>query len=118
MDHGTWACPMPAMAHEVKAAAWHAERPSTLRSKPCGKTGMRMHRALIRLLSFAGLCACASIALPARAQNAVEQFYRGKTVTILIGHPAGGSDDPYAPLAAGPLRRFIPGNPHSLEPCR
>src|SRR5258707_14880908 len=38
MDHGTWACPMPAMAHEVKAAAWHAGRPSTLRSKPCGKT--------------------------------------------------------------------------------
>jgi hypothetical protein len=88
MDHGAWACPMPAVVHEVKAAARHVGRPSTLRSKLCVKTGMQMHRALIRLLSFAGLCACASIALPARAQNAVEQFYRGKTVTILIGHPA------------------------------
>src|SRR6266436_2012787 len=25
MDHGTWACPMPALAHEVKAAAWRAK---------------------------------------------------------------------------------------------
>jgi len=71
---------------------------------------MRMHRALIRLLSFAGLCACASIALPARAQNAVEQFYRGKTVTILIGHPAGGSYDCTLGSRAAHLGRFIPGN--------
>src|SRR6266446_10685667 len=25
MDHGTWACPMPALTHEVKAAAWRAK---------------------------------------------------------------------------------------------
>src|SRR5260370_7129852 len=79
---------------------------------------MRMHRALIRLLSFAGLCACASIALPARAQNAVEQFYRGKTITILIGHAAGGSYDLYARLAAGHLGRFIPGHPQILVQSR
>jgi hypothetical protein len=79
---------------------------------------MRMHRALIRLLSFAGLCACASIALPARAQNAIEQFYRGKTITILIGHPAGGSYDLYARLAAAHLGRFIPGNPQVLVQSR
>src|SRR5258708_26158535 len=72
---------------------------------------MRMHRALIRLLSFAGLCACELIGLPARAQNAVEQFYRGKTITILIGFPAGGSYDMYARLAAAHLGRFIPGQP-------
>jgi tripartite-type tricarboxylate transporter receptor subunit TctC len=79
---------------------------------------MRMHRALIRLLGIAGLCACASMALPARAQNAVEQFYRGKIVNILIGHPAGGSYDLYARLAAAHLGRFIPGNPQVLVQSR
>jgi tripartite-type tricarboxylate transporter receptor subunit TctC len=53
-------------------------------------------------------------ALPARAQDAIESFYRGKTVTILIGHPAGGSYDLYARLAAAHLGKFIPGHPQVL----
>ena len=44
----------------------------------------------------------------ASAQS-VEDFYRGKTVTILIGHPAGGSYDLYARLAAAHLGKYIPG---------
>jgi len=48
------------------------------------------------------------------AQNAVEDFYRGKTVTILIGHPAGGSYDLYARLAAANLGKYIPGRPQVL----
>jgi tripartite-type tricarboxylate transporter receptor subunit TctC len=50
----------------------------------------------------------------ASAQNAVEDFYRGKTVTILIGHPAGGSYDLYARLAAAHLGKYIPGHPQVL----
>src|SRR5258708_7197223 len=50
----------------------------------------------------------------ASAQNSVEDFYRGKTVTILIGHPAGGSYDLYARLAAAHWGRFIPGHPQVL----
>ena len=49
----------------------------------------------------------------ASAQS-VADFYRGKTVTILIGHPAGGSYDLYARLAAGHLGKFIPGHPQVL----
>jgi tripartite-type tricarboxylate transporter receptor subunit TctC len=79
---------------------------------------MRLSRVLFRLLSVVALWACASAALPARTQNAVEQFYRGKTVTILIGHPAGGSYDLYARLAAAHLGRFIPGNPQVLVQSR
>jgi tripartite-type tricarboxylate transporter receptor subunit TctC len=45
-------------------------------------------------------------------------FYRGKTVTILIGHPAGGSYDLYARLAAAQLGRFIPGHPQILVQSR
>jgi tripartite-type tricarboxylate transporter receptor subunit TctC len=79
---------------------------------------MRMDRVLMPLLSVLGLYACASFVSPARAQNAVEDFYRGKTVTILIGHPAGGSYDLYARLAAGHLGRFIPGHPQIVVQSR
>jgi tripartite-type tricarboxylate transporter receptor subunit TctC len=48
------------------------------------------------------------------AQNPVEAFYRGKTVTILIGHPAGGSYDMYARLAAAHIGKYIPGHPQVL----
>jgi tripartite-type tricarboxylate transporter receptor subunit TctC len=80
---------------------------------------MLTDRVAMRLVRFAAaLCAVASVAAPAQAQNAVEQFYRGKTVTILIGHPAGGSYDLYARLAAGQLTRFIPGHPQVLVQSR
>ena len=79
---------------------------------------MRMHQALFRLMSLVVLCAFSSIAFPAQAQDAVADFYRGKTVTILIGHPAGGSYDLYARLAAGQLGRFIPGHPQVVVQSR
>lgn len=41
----------------------------------------------------------------------VADFYAGRTVTILIGHPPGGSYDIYAQLAAPHLGKHIPGNP-------
>jgi tripartite-type tricarboxylate transporter receptor subunit TctC len=80
---------------------------------------MLADRVAMRLLRFAAaLCALASIVAPACAQSSVEQFYRGKTVTILIGHPPGGSYDLYARLAAGQLGRFIPGHPQVLVQSR
>src|SRR5580658_6009075 len=91
---------------------------SSLGTHRCGETGMKTDRVLLSLLSFLGLHACASLVSLARAQNAVEDFYRGKTVTILIGHPAGGSYDLYARLAAAHLGRFIPGHPQILVQSR
>jgi tripartite-type tricarboxylate transporter receptor subunit TctC len=41
----------------------------------------------------------------------VEQFYRGKTVTITVGSAVGGGYDAYARLVARHLGRHIPGNP-------
>jgi tripartite-type tricarboxylate transporter receptor subunit TctC len=60
-----------------------------------------------------GIAAAAAGTSPADAQS-VEQFYKGKTMTILIGHPPGGSYDLYARLAADHMRRFIPGNPNII----
>ena len=52
-------------------------------------------------------------AAPAIAQSP-EEFYKGKTITIVLGHPPGGSYDLYARLAADHLKRFIPGNPNII----
>ena len=52
----------------------------------------------------------ALIAHPVRAQSP-EEFYKGRILTILIGHPPGGTYDLYSQLAARHLGRFIPGNP-------
>jgi tripartite-type tricarboxylate transporter receptor subunit TctC len=48
---------------------------------------------------------------PAAAQEAIAQFYRGKTVTIIIGASAGGGYDTYGRLMARFLGKHLPGNP-------
>jgi tripartite-type tricarboxylate transporter receptor subunit TctC len=48
--------------------------------------------------------------LPAAAQS-VESFYKSHELTILIGHPPGGSYDLYAQLAAAHIGKYIPGKP-------
>ncbi len=44
--------------------------------------------------------------------KAVEDFYRGKTVRLLVGFSAGGGYDTVARLLARHLPRHIPGNPN------
>jgi tripartite-type tricarboxylate transporter receptor subunit TctC len=56
---------------------------------------------------------CGLAAEPVAAQTP-EEFYKGKTITIVLGHPPGGSYDLYARLAADHMRRFIPGNPNII----
>jgi tripartite-type tricarboxylate transporter receptor subunit TctC len=54
------------------------------------------------------LCASA----PSRAQSdPIADFYKGKTVKIIVGFGVGGGYDIYGRLAAEHLGRFIPGNP-------
>ena len=43
--------------------------------------------------------------------DAVADFYKGKTVKIIVGFGVGGGYDIYGRLAAEHLGRFIPGNP-------
>jgi tripartite-type tricarboxylate transporter receptor subunit TctC len=66
---------------------------------------MPSSRALlvIAAMSFAANAAC--------AQEPVEAFYRGKTVTITVGSAVGGGYDTYARLVGRHLGRHIPGNP-------
>src|SRR4051812_40993289 len=60
---------------------------------------------LIAAFAFAFLNAAVH---PAKAQDS---FYKGKTVTIVVGYSAGGGYDQYARLMARHLGKHIPGNP-------
>jgi tripartite-type tricarboxylate transporter receptor subunit TctC len=67
-----------------------------------------MSYGLSHALVVAATCLAANAA---SAQDAVEAFYRGKTVTITVGSAVGGGYDTYARLVARHLGRHIPGNP-------
>lgn len=49
-------------------------------------------------------------ALPASAQTPAE-FYKGKSINMLIGYPPGGGYDIYARLIADHMEKHVPGNP-------
>jgi len=63
--------------------------------------GRRTHLALGLLVALGS---------PAAAQS-VEQFYKGRTVTLFVGTAPGGINDLSARLVARHLGRFIPGHP-------
>ncbi|MEK7335079.1 MAG: hypothetical protein AAB222_07150, partial [Candidatus Binatota bacterium] len=44
-------------------------------------------------------------------EKAVADFYRGKTVRIIVGFSAGGGYDAYSRVIARHLGKYIPGNP-------
>ena len=106
------------------------------RRGPCVAVGLRTHRALMSsatrvagqggfhmVLSatprttrkaIAGLAAvvaiCGSWIGPARS-DPVESFYRGRTISIIIGFNSGGGYDSYARLLGRHIGRHIPGTP-------
>jgi len=65
-------------------------------------------RRTFRLAAFAGLLITFVIASPARAQP---DFYKGKTVTVIVGARATGSLSITAQIVTRHLGRHIPGNP-------
>src|SRR5262245_64545883 len=64
---------------------------------------MRERMRRFALLALAAL----SVTTPVAAQD----FYRGKTVTILVGFSPGGGFDINARVLARHIGRHIPGNP-------
>jgi tripartite-type tricarboxylate transporter receptor subunit TctC len=59
------------------------------------------------------IAAIAALSFNAAVQqaNAQDSFYKGKTVTIVVGYSAGGGYDQYARLVARHLGNHIAGNP-------
>jgi tripartite-type tricarboxylate transporter receptor subunit TctC len=64
---------------------------------------------MIRILVLSMLVGLA--AMPQASAQSVEQFYKGRTITMLVGTAPGGINDISARLVAKYLGRFIPGNP-------
>jgi tripartite-type tricarboxylate transporter receptor subunit TctC len=66
----------------------------------------------LRTRTLAAFAVIATLAVsPAAAQQSVADFYKGKTVALLLGTGPGGSYDLYARIFAEHLSRHIPGNP-------
>jgi tripartite-type tricarboxylate transporter receptor subunit TctC len=65
-----------------------------------------------RLIATALLTLLAFLVVNAEAQaQSPEEFYRGKQVKMIVGHPVGGDYDVGTRLLAKYLPKYIPGNP-------
>src|SRR3977135_4288427 len=65
---------------------------------------------MLRPLAGILLAVMTVIASQASAQT-VEEFYRGKRLTLTVGYGPGGGYDVFARLLARHMGRFLPGNP-------
>lgn len=68
-----------------------------------------MVEPLLRRAGLAALCLFAATAC-ARA-DAVADFYKGKTLSLIAGFPPGGGYDTYVRVLARHYGRFVPGQP-------
>ncbi|MEA2975890.1 MAG: hypothetical protein QOF19_1410 [Alphaproteobacteria bacterium] len=66
---------------------------------------------LCALLAIVGAAACS---LSPALGEAVEDFYRGKTLKVVVGYAAGGGFDAYARLLAEYLPRHLRGTPAAI----
>src|SRR6185503_19808846 len=93
---------------------------------PCGEresgraafAALLLRRCLmIHCRSVVAIALCSGFMLtaaPASAQNSVADFYKGKTITFLIGYGVGGGYDLFARTISKHMGRHIPGNPTIL----
>jgi Uncharacterized protein conserved in bacteria len=70
-----------------------------------------MQRMLMKKVTGALISMVLSFGIVAARADALADFYKGKTVTMVVGTPAGGGYDIYARLLARTLGKYIPGNP-------
>jgi tripartite-type tricarboxylate transporter receptor subunit TctC len=54
-----------------------------------------------------------ALATPAHAQS-VADFYKGKTITVIVGYSAGGGYDLYARALSRHMGKHLPGNPNFI----
>ena len=67
--------------------------------------GFRLRSAILTVAALSAL-----FLGPARAAS-VEEFYKGRTVFVLVGYGAGGGYDLYARVLAKHIGKYIPGHP-------
>ena len=72
---------------------------------------MKIHKFVAVAAAALALC---GLSRSASAQS-VEEFYKGKTVTIMIGYGPGGTDDVWARLIGKYMGEHIPGKPNVVS---
>jgi tripartite-type tricarboxylate transporter receptor subunit TctC len=70
-------------------------------------------QALDRIHALGVVAALVAVAQPAAADE-IAHFYKGKTVSVVVGHQVGTGFDIYARAIAPHLSRLIPGNPNVI----
>ena len=74
---------------------------------------MRLTRRVSMCAMWASAAALAATLATQGARSAgVDDFYRGKTVSLLIGYSVGGGYDAYGRLVARHFGKHLPGNPN------
>jgi tripartite-type tricarboxylate transporter receptor subunit TctC len=83
-----------------------------LKRQECAVVIIKKCMSELRCLGFMliGLFAASVFATPARSDS-VADFYKGKTISVVIGYPAGGGFDSTARLLIRHMPRHLPGNP-------
>src|SRR3954463_10809601 len=66
-----------------------------------------------RSLAGVFLAVIALLTSQARAES-LDEFYKGKRLTLTVGYGPGGGYDVFARLVAKHITRFIPGNPNVI----
>jgi tripartite-type tricarboxylate transporter receptor subunit TctC len=72
---------------------------------------MTMHSTTSRLRVAALAVLATALATVSLASARAEDFYKGRTLRIVVGTPAGGGYDAYARLVARHLGNHVPGRP-------
>jgi len=67
-----------------------------------------------KILRPAALTAALALLATPAAADALSDFYKGKTITIIVGADTGGGYDAQGRLMARHIGRFIPGNPNAI----
>lgn len=70
-----------------------------------------MHRLASFVVSLTAAVTLSLAAIPASAADSIAEFYKGKSIALLIGFGPGGGYDSYARVLARHLGKNIPGQP-------
>jgi tripartite-type tricarboxylate transporter receptor subunit TctC len=94
------------MRGDITLRQEHPDFASLQRGHEPSSNLMRILRAVC--LAYAAIAVLLS--QPARSAG-VEDFYKGKTISLIIGYTVGGGYDLYGRLVARHMSKYIPGNP-------
>src|SRR5688500_6150156 len=82
-----------------------------MRPKPRTTGGSFREDQMRMRWAAAVLAAIVAMAAPQARADAVEDFYKGKQITLLVSYGPGGGYDVYARVLARYMSKYIPGNP-------